>query len=318
LGRAITLIESQLIKDQNIAQQILEKCLPFSGNALRIGITGIPGVGKSTFIEALGKYLINQGKKIAVLAVDPSSEKTKGSILGDKTRMADLASNPNAFIRPTPSSGTLGGVAQKTRESIILCEAAGFDIILIETVGVGQSETAVHSMVDLFLMLVLAGAGDELQGIKRGIMEMVDIIVINKSDDLNENKIKLTKQNYKNALHLMPLPESGWSQTVDSCSSITGKGINKIWNTIITYKNFTQKNGTFILRRKKQSLYWLKESIYHNIMNSFYGNKKIKNHIKKMEQDVLENKISPFKAAKKLIELWDKNYPMPKQQDLNP
>ncbi|HSH50986.1 MAG TPA: methylmalonyl Co-A mutase-associated GTPase MeaB, partial [Bacteroidales bacterium] len=225
LGQAITLIESSLPDHHQIAQEIIEKCLPYAGNSIRIGITGVPGVGKSTFIESMGKYITSKGNKLAVLAIDPSSERSKGSILGDKTRMEELATDTNAFIRPSPSAGSLGGVARKTRETIVLCEAAGFNTIFIETVGVGQSETAVHSMVDFFLLLMLAGAGDELQGIKRGIMEMADAIVINKADGGNIQKAELAKNQYQNALHLYPPAPSGWIPKVLTCSSLVKTGI---------------------------------------------------------------------------------------------
>ena len=223
LGQAVTLVESSLPEDHAIAQEVIEKCLPYAGKSIRIGITGVPGAGKSTFIEALGMHILQHGHKLAVLAIDPSSERTKGSILGDKTRMEELSVARNAFIRPSPSAGSLGGVARKTRESIVLCEAAGFDTVFVETVGVGQSETAVHSMVDFFLLIQLAGTGDELQGIKRGIMEMADGIAINKSDGTNIEKSKLARQQYKNALHLFPMPESGWNPEVITCSAIEKK-----------------------------------------------------------------------------------------------
>jgi LAO/AO transport system kinase len=239
LGQAITLVESALTKHRSIAETLIEKCLPLSGKSIRIGITGVPGVGKSTFIEAWGNYLTSLGHKVAVLAVDPSSQTSKGSILGDKTRMNDLAINPKAFIRPSPSAGSLGGVAQKTRESIILCEAAGFDVILIETVGVGQSETAVHSMTDFFLLLMLSGAGDELQGIKRGIMEMADHLTITKADGDNLKKAKLAASEYKNALHLFPAQESGYTPQVSICSALEKTGLDSIWSTIESYKNTT-------------------------------------------------------------------------------
>ena len=306
LSRSITLIESSLPKHQELAQKIIEKCLPFSGSSIRIGITGVPGVGKSTFIETIGLHTIKQGKKLAVLAIDPSSERTQGSILGDKTRMEDLSKEPNAYIRPSPAAGSLGGVARKTRETIILCEAAGFDTIFIETVGVGQSETAVHSMVDFFLLLMLAGAGDELQGIKRGIMEMADLIAINKSDGDNIQRAKLAKQEYKNALHLFPLGESGWSPDVINCSAIKRTGINEIWQVINTYTNFTKENNYFSKRRNEQAKYWMYESIDESLKNNFYNNKSISETIKHYEQQILKNKISSFEAARLLLEEYSR------------
>ncbi len=245
LSKAITLVESSLPKHQEIAQQIIEQCIQYAGKSIRLGITGVPGVGKSTFIESLGIYLTGQGHQLAVLAIDPSSEKTKGSILGDKTRMEKLSVDKNAFIRPSPSAGSLGGVARKTKEIIILCEAAGFDTIIVETVGVGQSETAVHSMVDFFLLLMLAGAGDELQGIKRGIMEMADALVINKADGDNVKKAKLAQLEYKNALHLFPPSESGWIPTVNTCSSLNNKGIEEVWKVIERLSGINQKQWLF-------------------------------------------------------------------------
>ena len=302
LSRAITLIESSLPKHQELAQKIIEKCLPYSGNSLRVGITGVPGVGKSTFIETLGLHVISQGHKLAVLAIDPSSELTQGSILGDKTRMEDLSKEESAYIRPSPSSGSLGGVARKTRETIILCEAAGFDTIFIETVGVGQSETAVHSMVDFFLLLMLAGAGDELQGIKRGIIEMADTIAINKSDGDNIKKAELAKQQYKNALHLFPLADSGWSPEVITCSAVKNTGIREMWNTVNSYIKFTKENGYFNKRRNEQSKYWMYESINETLRNNFYNNELMKDKIKLFEQQVLDNKISSFVAARLLLD----------------
>lgn len=302
LSKAITLIESSLPKHQVIAQQIIENCLPHSGKSIRIGISGVPGAGKSTFIEALGKYLTLKKHKLAVLAIDPSSERSKGSILGDKTRMEDLSNDPKAFIRPSPSAGSLGGVARKTRESIILCEAAGFDIIFIETVGVGQSETAVHSMVDFFLLLQIAGAGDELQGIKRGIMEMADGISVNKADGSNKGKAEIAATNYRNALHLFPLSESGWSPKVFTCSSIHKTGLDEIWNMILEYIKFTTKNNYFKIRRNTQARYWMYETINRNLYDNFYENSEIKKMLENIENDVLNDKISSFVAARILLD----------------
>ena len=304
LSKAITLIESSLPRHQQLADEIMELCLPYSGNSIRIGITGVPGVGKSTFIEALGKQLTSSGHKLAVLAIDPSSKKTKGSILGDKTRMEELATDPNAFIRPSPSAGSLGGVAKKTKEIIVLCEAAGFDTIFVETVGVGQSETAVHSMVDFFLLLMLAGAGDELQGIKRGIMEMADAIVINKADGDNLKKAELAQREYKNALHLFPPTESGWIPFVDTCSSREKKGIGEIWGKIKEYETLTKKNGYFLKRRKEQELKIMFETIKENLDDSFRNNLSVKAILPEIKNKVLNGDISSYKAAKELLDIY--------------
>lgn len=305
LSKAITLLESTKTEHQQLAEELIELCLPLSGKSIRIGITGVPGVGKSTFIESFGKYVIEtQNKKVAVLAIDPSSTKSKGSILGDKTRMNFLSTNEHAFVRPSPSSGTLGGVAKATRESIILCEAFGFDTIIIETVGVGQSETEVHSMVDFFLLLMLAGAGDELQGIKRGIMEMADTIVINKTDIEDKDRVKLAQQHYKNALHLFPANENGWIPKVETCSGLNNSGIAKVWKIITEYQQKTYDNGWFDNKRKQQAKFWLTETINNSILTLFYNKPSIKELLQKMEQDVINGKTSPFKAAKILIEKY--------------
>lgn len=301
LGQAITLIESTLPKHQEIAQQIIEKCLSKSFNSIRIGITGVPGAGKSTLIEALGLHLIEKGKRLAILAVDPSSEKSKGSILGDKTRMEKLAALNEVFIRPSPTSGTLGGVARKTRETLILCEAAGYDTIFIETVGVGQSETTVNSMVDFFMLLILAGSGDELQGIKRGIMEIADLISITKADNDNLEKAKQAQQDFENALHYLPKPESGFLPKVILTSALKKTGINEIWENIEDYKKLTFKNGYFIERRKQQAKYWMYETINNNLKLQFYNNENIKQKLKEIENLVTNNKINPFVAANQLI-----------------
>ncbi|MDR2009760.1 MAG: methylmalonyl Co-A mutase-associated GTPase MeaB [Bacteroidales bacterium] len=304
LSQAITLIESTLPEHNKLAQQIIEKCLNHSGKSIRIGITGVPGVGKSTFIEALGMEIVKSGNKLAVLAIDPSSERSGGSILGDKTRMEHLATHPNAFIRPSPSAGSLGGVARKTRETVILCEAAGFNTIFIETVGVGQSETSVHSMVDFFLLLMLAGAGDELQGIKRGIMEMSDAIAITKADGSNITKANLAKVQYQNALHLFPPAESGWNPTVLTCSALENTGISGLWDLINEYISMTSENGYFEKNRNKQSLYWMYETINEIIKNNFYSADVIKKNMQKVEKDILDNKISSFKAAGILLDMY--------------
>jgi LAO/AO transport system kinase len=305
LSQAVTLVESSKPDHQEIAQEIIVRCLPFSGNSVRIGITGVPGVGKSTFIEAMGKYITSKGEKLAVLAIDPSSERTKGSILGDKTRMEDLSTDPNAYIRPSPSAGSLGGVARKTRETIILCEAAGFNHIFIETVGVGQSETAVHSMVDFFLLLMLAGAGDELQGIKRGIMEMADAITINKADGNNIEKAGLARIQYANALHLFPATESGWNPKVLTCSAYLKTGISEIWDTIGEYLAHVKNNNYFQHRRNDQSKFWMYETINEQLRNDFYQNEQIKELMEESERKVLKEEISSFVAAKKLLDYYN-------------
>ena len=303
LSKAITLVESTNIKHQQKANEILNLCLPHANKSVRIGITGVPGVGKSTFIETFGKHLTSQGKKVAVLAVDPSSSVNKGSILGDKTRMEALVTDENAFIRPSPSGTSLGGVAQKTRESIILCEAAGFDTIIIETVGVGQSETVVHSMVDFFLLLKLAGAGDELQGIKRGIIEMADAIVINKADGENKQNAKIAKVAFNRALHLYPLKESKWQPKVLTASALHNSGIEEINNMILTYIGITKENAYFNKKRNEQNKFWLLSTIEQQLKTNFYQNPKVKSALQK-EIDNLENgKTTPFNAAKRLLDL---------------
>jgi LAO/AO transport system kinase len=304
LSKAITLVESSLPGHQKTAQQIIEQCLPFSGSSMRVGITGVPGVGKSTFIEALGTYLTKKGHKLAVLAIDPSSQRTKGSILGDKTRMEQLANDKNAFIRPSPSAGSLGGVARKTKEIIILCEAAGFDIIFVETVGVGQSETAVHSMVDFFLLLMLAGAGDELQGIKRGIMEMADAIVINKADGDNVEKAELAAREYRNALHLFPPAQSGWTPAVKACSSVTKKGIEEVWQTILDYTKLTQSNGYFSQNRQQQELKIMFDFIDRTLDDNFWSHPAIKEQVENSKNKVLSGKASAYKEASRLLDTY--------------
>ncbi len=304
LSKAITLIESSLLSHQMLAQEIIEKCLPFSGKSIRVGITGVPGVGKSTFIEALGMNLINKGRKIAVLAIDPSSQRSKGSILGDKTRMEDLANHPNAYIRPSASSGSLGGVARKTNETVILCEAAGFDTIFIETVGVGQSETAVHSMVDFFLLLMLAGAGDELQGIKRGIMEMADMILINKADGDNIQKAKNAKVQYQNALHLFPLTESGWVPKVETCSALNHEGIEIVWSSILAYMNQSRSNGYFAKKRQNQSVQTMMDSITQKLGDGLFQHKEIKLLLESYKSKILSNKLSAYIASQKILDKY--------------
>ena len=303
LSRAITLIESTNPEHSEKATEVINGCLPYANKSIRIGITGVPGVGKSTFIEAFGKHLTSVGKKVAVLAIDPSSTISHGSILGDKTRMEELVKDKNAYIRPSASGETLGGVARKTRESIILCEACGFDVVIIETVGVGQSETAVHSMVDFFLLLKISGAGDELQGIKRGIMEMADAIVINKADGDNIKKAKMAKTEFNRALHLFPPKQSGWTPKVTTCSSYTKDGISEVWNIIESYFELTGQNGYFQDKRKEQNQYWFMETIESQLKIWFYNNKNVKKSLEKFKKQVESDEISPFTAAQKLLEL---------------
>ncbi|MBN2667908.1 MAG: methylmalonyl Co-A mutase-associated GTPase MeaB [Bacteroidales bacterium] len=304
LSRSITLIESAHEKHQQLAKEIINLCLPYSGKARRIGITGVPGVGKSTFIEAFGLELTKAGHKLAILAIDPSSERSKGSILGDKTRMEELVKTPNVFIRPSPSSGTLGGVARKTRESIILCEVAGFETILIETVGVGQSEVAVHSMTDFFLLLMLSGAGDELQGIKRGIMEMADTIAITKADNDNILKAKTAASEYKNALHLLPSNSKEWETKVYTCSSVTKEGIAEISNTISDFFILGKSNGSIATKRSQQALYWLKESIKEHLNYSLFRNESISMLIEDLQKHVENMEINPFDAADQIFKAY--------------
>ena len=303
LSRGITLIESTAAKHQENAKQLIEACLPHANRSVRIGITGVPGVGKSTFIEQFGSLLVSEEKKVAVLAVDPSSSLSHGSILGDKTRMEALVKEDNAFIRPSASGESLGGVARKTREAIILCEAAGFDIIIIETVGVGQSETAVHSMTDFFLLLKLAGAGDELQGIKRGIMEMADAIVINKADGDNTKAAKLAKTEFNRALHLYPAKASNWTPKTLTCSALTNEGISDVWELIQSYLNSTKDSGYFSEKRREQNKFWLLQTIESELKQSFYSNPIIKKELKTQLELIDTNKTSPFEAANYLLSL---------------
>ncbi|WP_229317169.1 methylmalonyl Co-A mutase-associated GTPase MeaB [Flavobacterium ammoniigenes] len=306
LSRAITLVESTNPMHLAKANTIINSCLPHANQSVRIGITGVPGVGKSTFIEAFGKHLTSLGKKVAVLAVDPSSTISHGSILGDKTRMEELVKDPNAFIRPSASGETLGGVARKTRETITLCEAAGFDTIIIETVGVGQSETAVHSMVDFFLLLKIAGAGDELQGIKRGIMEMADAIVINKADGDNIKKAQFAKVEFNRALHLFPAKKSGWIPTTATCSALTSEGIPEVWNTITEFLKVTQTNSYFFEKRKEQNQFWMLETINDQLKSNFFTNPEIHQLLESTKKAVQNDEISPFAAATILLEKYFK------------
>jgi len=302
LAKAVTLVESLVPEHQALAQEVIEKCLPHSGRSRRIGITGVPGAGKSTSIDVFGLHVLRGGGKLAVLAIDPSSERTKGSILGDKTRMEKLSVHPDAFIRPSPSAGSLGGVARKTRETIVLCEAAGYNNIFVETVGVGQSETAVHSMVDFFLLIQLAGTGDELQGIKRGIMEMADGIVINKADGDNIDRARLAQAQFRSALHLFPPTASGWSPEVLTYSGYFELGIPEVWDMIDRYFEFVTRNGYFEQRRREQARYWMYETINEQLRNNFYNDPEIERMLAEAESQVLRNRRSSFTAARDVLD----------------
>lgn len=306
LARAITLVESTKKENLEKANTIIEKCLAKKADSIRIGITGVPGVGKSTFIESFGKNLTAVGKKVAVLAVDPTSSQTKGSILGDKTRMQELVRDHNAFIRPSPSGKSLGGVSRKTRETIILCEAAGYDVILIETVGVGQSETAVHSMVDFFLLLKLPGAGDELQGIKRGIIEMADAIIINKADGDNLKRARNASVEFSRALHLYPPKENGWSPKVMSCSALENTGLEDIWKMILNYISENKASNFFSSKRKSQNKHWLLQTLDDQLKQQFYSDQKVATELERLIDAVINDKISPFRAAEKLLQTHHK------------
>ena len=305
LSQAVTLIESTLPEHEAMAQEVIEKCLPYAGHSVRIGISGVPGAGKSTSIDEFGLHVLKEkGGKLAVLAIDPSSERSKGSILGDKTRMEKLAVHPDSFIRPSPTAGSLGGVARKTRETIVLCEAAGYDKIFVETVGVGQSETACHSMVDFFLLIQLAGTGDELQGIKRGIMEMADGIVINKCDGNNVEKCQMAATPFRNALHLFPAPESGRIPQVHTYSAIYGTAIKEICDSIISYFDFVKANGYFEHRRHEQNKYWMYETVNEHLRSHFYENESIAAMLKEEERRVLAGEQTSFVAAKQLLDAY--------------
>lgn len=307
LSRAITIVESSLESDKILAKEIIQAILPHSGKSIRIGITGVPGVGKSTFIEVFGMHLVKENHKVAILSIDPSSQRSRGSILGDKTRMEELANMQEAYIRPSASGDTLGGVANKTGETMLLCEAAGYDVVLIETVGVGQSETAVHGMTDFFLLLMLAGAGDELQGIKKGIMEMADMVVINKADGDNINMSKMAKRQYQNALHIFPLAESGWSPVVSTASAIKGIGIDNVWDEVGNFKKLVDENGYFLKNRDQQQIEWMYNNINEELKNLFYGSENISNRLKVLEKDIVASKISPVKAAQSILEEFKKS-----------
>lgn len=305
LSRAVTMVESLSPDHQAVAQEVIEKCLPYSGNSRRIGITGVPGAGKSTSIDVFGLHVLKTpGSKLAVLAIDPSSERTKGSILGDKTRMEKLSIHPDAFIRPSPSAGSLGGVARKTRETIVLCEAAGYNNIFVETVGVGQSETAVHSMVDFFLLIQLAGTGDELQGIKRGIMEMADGIVINKADGDNIDRARLAQAQFRSALQLFPPAPSGWKPEVLTYSGYFELGIPEVWDMIDRYFDFVKENGYFERKRHQQARYWMYETIDEQLRSNFYNDTEVASRLVRCERDVLNNRRSSFTAAREVLDFY--------------
>jgi LAO/AO transport system kinase len=307
LARAITLIESSRLADREVAEQVLEDCLPHCGNSIRVGITGVPGAGKSSLIEVLGGFLIREyGQKVAVLAVDPSSQISGGSILGDKTRMKTLANSDQAFIRPSPSCGSLGGVAQRTREAMLLCEAAGYQNILVETVGVGQSETAVHDMVDFFLLLALTGAGDELQGLKRGVMELADLVVINKADGENGIAAGRARNEAQNALHYFPASSSGWTPRALTCSAQTGKGIAELWQCVREYCELTKANGWFAQVRREQTRRWMHELIEQSLRQRFESHPAIRERMAALEQDVLEERMTSFRAARLLLDLYSR------------
>ncbi len=301
LSKGLTLVESKKAEHRLMAEELIHLALPHSGKSVRVGITGVPGVGKSTFIEAFGNYLTEQEKKVAVLAIDPSSNKNRGSILGDKTRMYALSQNKNAFIRPSPSAGSLGGVARKTRESILLCEAAGFDVILIETVGVGQSETTVKSMVDFFMLLMLAGAGDELQGIKRGIMEMADLLLVNKADGDNTRKAKLSAAEYKRALHLFPPNNNDWIPRVQTCSALAKTGVKECWELINEFENQQKTKGYFESTRNQQAINWFEESIGELLLSQFKQSKKAQTNFQLLRTQVQNGKIEPYAAAQNAV-----------------
>jgi LAO/AO transport system kinase len=304
LARAVTLIESAREADRALAEQIVEDCLPASGNSIRVGITGVPGAGKSSLIEALGAHLIAKQQKVAVLAIDPSSQISGGSILGDKTRMTTLAASEMAFVRPSPSRGIAGGVAQRTREAMLLCEAAGYRNILVETVGVGQSETAVHEMVDFFLLITLAGAGDELQGIKRGVMELADLVAVNKADGANVTAAERARAEAENALHFFPAAESGWTPRAITCSAQTGAGIRALWECVLEYVALTKANGSFASARRKQQRRWVDEMIDQALRHRFDAHPEVRSRVELLERDVAEGRTTSFRAARMLLDAY--------------
>ncbi|GAB4414820.1 MAG: methylmalonyl Co-A mutase-associated GTPase MeaB [Bacteroidia bacterium] len=304
LSRAITLIESSLPSDQLLARQVVDACMPHTGRSFRAGITGVPGVGKSTFIDAFGTYLTRQGHRVAVLAVDPSSQLSKGSILGDKTRMERLSHDPGAYIRPSPAGGSLGGVALKTRETLLLCEAAGFDVVLVETVGVGQSETAVRQMVDFFLLLMLPNAGDDLQGIKKGIMEMADAIAINKADGAFMPKARQARTYYTSALRLFQPAASNWRPEVLLCSAVQDQGMDAIWTLMETFRVQLTENGHWLRNRETQALAWMHDTLRQQLETYFFDHPAIREALPRIEAEVRHNQRSPLDAARRLLDLW--------------
>ena len=304
LSQAITLLESTRPDHRDVARSVVEQCLPHSGDSIRVAVTGVPGVGKSTFIETLGQRLVSDGHRLAVLTVDPSSERSKGSILGDKTRMGTLASEEDAFIRPSPTAGTLGGVAPRTREAILLCESAGYDIVFVETVGVGQSEITVHSMVDFFLLLALAGAGDELQGIKRGIVEVADAIAINKADGENREPAETARADYEKALRLLSDTDSGWEPPVLTCSAQTGAGIGEVWGAVERYRAYTQETGFFEEQRRRQAKRWMKQAIEQRLRDDFFADPEVQAALDDIEKEVQQGHLSSLAAAERLLSIY--------------
>ena len=304
IAKAITLLESTRSESFEQGQELLESLLPYAGKALRIGITGVPGVGKSTFIEAFGLFLIEQGHHVAVLAVDPSSQLTGGSIMGDKTRMNELAQHPEAFIRPSPSSGILGGVARKTRETMLICEAAGYDVVIVETVGVGQSETMVSSMVDLFLLLMLPNAGDELQGIKKGVLELADLVVVNKSDGKQESLAKTAQAEYRKALHLLPSTKTSWTPKILRCSSLEKRGMDEIWEAVKNFREVLQSSGEWKKQRQTQTGKWMWTLVEEGLLKNFRNQPNLQNQIPELEKAVESGKMLATTAARKLLESW--------------
>ncbi|MDP7439294.1 MAG: methylmalonyl Co-A mutase-associated GTPase MeaB [SAR324 cluster bacterium] len=304
IAKAITLLESTRPESFEQGQELLESLLPHAGQALRIGITGVPGVGKSTFIEAIGLFLIELGHRVAVLAVDPSSQLTGGSIMGDKTRMNELAQHPHAFIRPSPSSGILGGVARKTRETMLICEAAGYDVVIVETVGVGQSETIVASMVDLFLLLMLPNAGDELQGIKKGVLELADLVVINKSDGKQETLAKTAQSEYRKALHLLPSSKNSWTPQILRCSALEKRGMDKIWDSVKSFSKALQNSGEWEKQRRKQTGKWMWSLVEEGLLTNFRNHPDLQKQIPELEKEVESGKMLPTTAARKLLDSW--------------
>lgn len=308
LGRAITLIESNAQRDQEPARRLIAQLLPHSGRAVRVGITGVPGAGKSSFIEAFGTYLCEKGLKVAVLAIDPSSTLSKGSVMGDKTRMEVLSGHLNAFVRPSPSGGTLGGVARKSRETMIACEAAGYDVLLIETVGVGQSETTVRSMVDIFLLLLITGAGDDLQGIKRGIMELADLLIVTKDDGDNHQRALAHQQELKMVLHYLQSPTPGWTPEVLTCSSLEGKGLAEIETQIEQFRKQQQENGQWYGRRRQQALHWVQSLVHEALIAAFETHPAVSERMPELERQVATDRIDPVSAAQQLLSYF--TYPV--------